>query len=73
MLGLRAVEARYGDSHPLRIAGLDALGWVLRDEGNIAGAEAALREACRIAEQAKLQRHPDYAESLAGLGSLEGA
>ncbi|HME73813.1 MAG TPA: FxSxx-COOH system tetratricopeptide repeat protein [Myxococcota bacterium] len=68
--GIRFVEARYGADHPLRIAGLNRLGWILRDLNEPEQAHVRFREAIRIAEAAGLMDHPDYAESLEGLGAL---
>jgi tetratricopeptide (TPR) repeat protein/tRNA A-37 threonylcarbamoyl transferase component Bud32 len=68
--GNRFIEGRYGAGHPLRIAGLNRVGWILRALGEREKAQSCFHEALRIAEAAGMIDHTDCAESLGGIGEL---
>jgi serine/threonine protein kinase len=67
-IGLDLLQARYGSTHPLRIAGLNTLGWLFLDTGAHAASETAFVEGMRIAESAGMGTSVDHAEGLEGLG-----
>jgi serine/threonine protein kinase/tetratricopeptide (TPR) repeat protein len=69
--GLALIETRFGATHPLRVGGLNMLGWALDEMADRDGAEAAFTEALGIAAEAGMHDSPDYAESLEGLGVLQ--
>jgi len=77
---LRLDEAAYGPEHPDVACDLRSLGWVLKDLGDLEGAEARFQQALRIHSAAYGPEHPDVARDLLGLawvvkdlGDLEGA
>jgi serine/threonine protein kinase len=70
-MGLDLIQARYGSLHPLRIGGLNTLGWLLLDTGAHDASETAFAEAMSIAESAGMRSSVDCAEGLEGLGVLQ--
>lgn len=73
MLGLRALEVRYDKAHPLRMPGLVLLAWVRWDQGEVEAAGELFAEAQHIGEAAKILAHPNYAESIEGVGVVNSA
>jgi serine/threonine protein kinase/tetratricopeptide (TPR) repeat protein len=71
--GLRVAQARFGVGHPLRVAGLNALGWVLRDLGEPEQAARRFAEAMSIGEATGLTDHFEYAESIEGARACRDA
>jgi len=72
-LGLRVTEARLGADHPLRIAGLNALGRILLDLGDPQQARRRFLEAIAISEAADLVGHYQHDESIEGVRSCREA
>lgn len=71
--GLKVFEARYGIDHPLRIPGLVLLAWLRWDFGDVDAARELFSQAERIGVVAGIVSHPDYAESIEGLGVVHSA
>jgi tetratricopeptide (TPR) repeat protein len=71
--GLTVLEARYGAQHPLRIPGLVLLAWLRWDQGDVERAAAFFGEAQSIGDASGIVLHPDYAESVEGLGVVDSA
>lgn len=71
--GLDTLRARYGSEHPVLMAGLVLLAWVRWDQGDVDGARALFADAQRIGEASDVVSHPNYAESIEGLGVVHSA
>ena len=65
---LEMARRKVGDRHPITGLLLGSLAGLLREKGDVAAAETAIREALDIGRHSPLRWHPQMIEGLKGLG-----